>query len=305
MRNRSMTNGGVKLPSYLDQLLAELDAIHASYAEILATSAIVNIDPNRKYRGSGMFFINAATWGWVESNAALETSRMALLRRIRDWGPCFRLLFRHPTPTVSERLDEHLGLLERWLVREYGEHGIPSTVDKATKMVEVAVAELRGLAELLPTDKYATRLIVDTNTLIDNPDLAVHVGTLGPKYMVHLLPVVFREIDDLKRAGKAQDLREAAQRADRRLKGLRANGDARVGLKVAGDVYAVFEHIEPKGEHLPSWLDLTVPDDRFVASSLLLQSDHPGAAVYIATSDINLQTKLSAVGLPFIELPTF
>jgi hypothetical protein len=66
----------------------------------------------------------------------------------------------------------------------------------------------------------------------------------------------------------------------------------------------VFEHIEPRNDRLPSWLDLTVPDDRFVASTLLLQSEHPGSALHVATSDINLQTKLAAVGLPFLELPT-
>jgi hypothetical protein len=93
--------------------------------------------------------------------------------------------------------------------------------------------------------------------------------------MARLLPVVLREIDDLKRAGRTQDLRDAAQRADRRLKGLRTNGDVRAGVRVSDDVYAVFEHIEPKGDRLPSWLDLTVPDDRFVASSLLLKSDLP------------------------------
>src|SRR5439155_3783896 len=135
---------------------------------------------------------------------------------------------------------------------------------------------------LLPKDEYAARLTVDTNTLIDNPDLAAHTGTIGRRYMTHLLPVVLREIDDLKRAGRTQDLREAAQRADRRLKGLRTNGDVRTGVRVAGDVYAVFEHIEPKGDGLPSWLDLSVPDDRFVASSLLLQSEHPGSAIYVA-----------------------
>jgi hypothetical protein len=69
-------------------------------------------------------------------------------------------------------------------------------------------------------------------------------------------------------------------------------------------VHAVFEHIEPRDDRLPSWLDLTVPDDRFTASSMLLQSEHPGSALYVATSDINLQTKLTAIGLPFIELPT-
>lgn len=109
--------------------------------------------------------------------------------------------------------------------------------------------------------------------------------------MVHLLPVVLREIDDLKRGGKTQQLREAAQRADRRLKGLRDNGDALSGVRVAGEVYAVFEHVEPRDDRLPSWLDLTVPDDRFTASSLLLQAELPGSALYVATGDLNLQTK--------------
>ncbi|MEV0717079.1 PIN domain-containing protein [Asanoa sp. NPDC050611] len=170
-------------------------------------------------------------------------------------------------------------------------------------MINADVADLRSLAGLLPTDEYAARLVVDTNTLIDNPDLAAHVGALGGRYIAHLLPVVLRELDDLKRAGRSQDLREAANRADRRLTGLRTNGDVRTGVRVAGDVYAVFEHIEPKADQLPSWLDLAVPDDRFVASTLLLQSKHPGSALYAATSDINLQTKLAAVGLAFVELP--
>lgn len=88
--------------------------------------------------------------------------------------------------------------------------------------------------------------------------------------MVHLLPVVLRELDDLKRAGRTEDLRESARRADRRLKGLRSNGNVQAGVRVSGEVHAVFEHIEPRNNKLPSWLDLTVPDDRFVASSMLL-----------------------------------
>jgi hypothetical protein len=226
-------------PSYLTRLLAELDQIHADYSEVLSASAIRNIDP-----GTG--FIGFPSWGWADGSAGLEASRMALLRLVRGWGPRFRLLFPHPTPTVSERLDEHLGRLERWLVRKPGEHDIPSTIGKAAEQISADVADLRELARLLPPDEYAVRLAVDTNTLIDNPDLAAHVGLLGRKYMAQLLPVVLREIDDLKRGGKTQQLREAAQRADRRLKGLRDNGDMLSGVRVAGEVYAVFEHIEPK-----------------------------------------------------------
>jgi hypothetical protein len=69
------------------------------------------------------------------------------------------------------------------------------------------------------------RLAVDINTLIDHPDLAAYVGVLGRRYMARLLPIVLREIDDLKRGARTQQLREAAKRADRRLKELRYNGD--------------------------------------------------------------------------------
>ena len=295
-----MSARATRPPSYLARLLAELDEISVRYAKVLSASAIRNTDLNR--RGRGFVYVGFPSWGWAESDAGLETSRMALLRLVRGWEPRFRLLFPHPMPAVSRRLDKHLGRLERWLVRGTVDH-VPSTIDKAAEKVSADVAGLRELARLLPPDEYAVRLAVDTNTLIDNPDLAVHAGALGARYMVHLLPVVLREIDDLKRGGKTQQLREAAQRADRRLKGLRDNGDLLSGVRVAGEVYAVFEHVEPRGDRLPSWLDLAVPDDRFTASSLLLQAEHPGSALYVATGDMNLQTKLTAIGLPFIELP--
>lgn len=291
-----MSARATRPPSYLARLLAELDEIHAGYVKVLAASAVRNIDP-------GPGFIGFPSWGWADSDAGLEASRMALVRLVREWGPRFRLLFPHPTPSVSKRLDEHLGRLERWLVRERGSRDIPPSIDKAAAQISADVADLRDLARLLPPDEYAVRLAVDTNTLIDNPDLAVHVGTLGRRYMAHLLPVVLREIDDLKRAGKTEQLREAARRAERRLKGLRDNGDVLSGVRVAREVHAVFEHIEPRDDRLPSWLDLTVPDDRFAASCLLLQAEHPGSALYVATGDMNLQTKLAAIGLPFVELP--
>jgi hypothetical protein len=61
---------------------------------------------------------------------------------VRDWAPCFRLLFPHPTPTVSAGLDERVGRLERCLVRER-EHSL-STVDKAMEMIDADVPDLRA-----------------------------------------------------------------------------------------------------------------------------------------------------------------
>lgn len=287
--------------TYLQRLLRELDSIRVDYVDVLRASTIVNTDPNRGCHG-GVIVVGSPNWGWGPSDPALEADRMGLLRRVRDWSTRFQLLYPHPIPRVTSRLDKNLGLLQRWLLRPR-DRSVPSTKEAAIACVEGAVSDLTQLADTLPDDAHPIRVVVDTNTLIDNPDLAVHAATLGPRYLVHLLPVVLRELDDLKRSGRTPDLRDDARRADRRLKALRDNGDVRTGARVSGDVYAVFDYSEPRGDGLPEWLDLSVPDDRLVAATLLLQSEHPGSAVYVATGDLNLQNKLAAVAVPHIELP--
>ncbi|MGW4047635.1 PIN domain-containing protein [Streptomyces sp. NPDC004721] len=301
-RNRSASLYERALPStYAERLLQELEAMESDYVAVLNDSEIQYVNPNKP--GYGFVFLGVADWGWGPSTPALEGWRMDLLRRLRDWEPRFRLLFPHPTPEAAEKLKESLEHLERWLVREgtWSDCSVPQHIPQAVKQLQASVQQLRDLTELLPSDPWRVRLVVDTNALIDNPDLAIYASQIGPRYMAHLLPVVLRELDDHKRAGRTEPLREAAKKADRRPKGLRNNGDVTRGVKVAGDVHAVFEYIEPKSDALPDWLDLTVPDDRFVASTLILQSRYPGSAWYVATSDINLQTKLAAVALPFIE----
>ncbi|MEU6775947.1 PIN domain-containing protein [Streptomyces sp. NPDC046759] len=287
-------------PTYLDRLRSDLDLMEADFLQVLADSQIRNVDPNR--HSNGIVHFGAPKWGWVPSSPELEARRMELLGRVREWEPLFRLLFPHPTPEVTKRLDKSLALLQRWLERPR-DTSIPATIEGAVDKIKEAVAMLRKLGELLPEDEWPVRVTVDTNMLLDDPDVAIYTSVLGKRYMVHLFPVVLRELDDKKLAGRTPDLRDAAKKADRRLKGLRTNGNVLRGVRVAGDVQAIFEHIEPKGDTLPNWLDLDVPDDRFVASTLLLQSRHPGSAVYVATRDINLQTKLAAVGLPFFEAP--
>ncbi|WP_433498875.1 PIN domain-containing protein [Sphaerimonospora sp. CA-214678] len=289
-------------PTYRERLTAELEAMRGDFRAVVDDSAVVNIDLNRTHSEWGDF-IGFPIWGWAPSDDDLQSARMALLGRFRAWNPRFRLLFPHATPEVEQSMYEALERLHNWLVREPGSHGVPASIEQARQQLEETFDVLTRLLTLLPPDDFRVRLTVDTNTLLDDPNLAVHTAILGGRYMVHLLPVVLREIDDLKRNGRNQDVRDSAKRADRRLKGLRANGDVLTGVRVAGDVHAVFEHVEPAGDDLPSWLNLDVPDDRFVASTLLLQSAHPGSALYAATGDLNLQTKLAAVGLPYIELP--
>lgn len=285
--------------SYKDRLLSELRAIEDAYVPILEAYTINYTNPNRQ--GSGIVFIGAADYGWGPSDDALTSQRMTLLARLRNWSPRYQLLFPHPTPQVSKTLDGRIKHLESWLTREKtSERSIPQTTTDAVNFMRTDIEKLAGLAGLLGDDPWPVRVVVDTNVLIDNPDVTTYLSALPGGYLVHLLPVVLRELDDLKRSGRTPELRDAAQRVNRRLKGIRSNGGAGE-IKVQGSVSLVFEHIEPRSDSLPDWLDLTVPDDRFVASTLLIQSTHPGSAVYAITGDVNLQTKLVAVGLPHVD----
>jgi hypothetical protein len=68
--------------------------------------------------------------------------------------------------------------------------------------VRAAVQTLRDARRLLPDDEMRVRVVVDTNALIDCPDLTVYAEQVGPRYRVHPLPVVLGELDDLKRSGR-------------------------------------------------------------------------------------------------------
>lgn len=289
-------------PSYADALLGELDLMERRYVEILERSETYYSNPNRN--GGGVFFVGAADYSWKPSTPQLEAARMGLLRDVRDWQLRFRLLFPHPTPEAAKRHQEAFTHLERWLLRKKGnDHSLLADSRAMIPQLHQTFEVLRAAKELLPTDDYGVRLLIDTNALIDNPDVAVYTSGVGTRYRVHVPPVALGELDDLKRSGRTPELRDAAKRALRRLKGYRSNGNVLTGARVAGEVSVVFEAAEPRSDGLPTWLDLNVPDDRLVASALLLQSAHPGSRVAVVTSDLNLQTKLTSVGLPFLEGP--
>ncbi len=290
-------------PTYAERLRDELNRLEVSMVSVVESSTIVNTDPNRGLAGSGIVAIGYPRWGWGPSDGALDATRMQTLDELRGLEPRLRLLFPHPVARVAKTLDGFFSLFEKWLRRGRSGHSVPASLGEAVARVRAEVSEVADLLDHLPADPEPIRVVVDTNALIDCPDLAAYTGDLGRKYTAHLMPVVLGELDDLRRSGRTPELREAAAKAVRRLKGLRTNGDPRVGVRVAGEVVAVFEHVEPHGGDLPGWLDLAVPDDRFVASALLLQSKHPGSAVYAATGDLNLQNKLAAVGIPFVERP--
>jgi hypothetical protein len=192
---------------YVDQLLAELERIWQAVVDVMVRSQIENLDPPSN-------FIGFPEYAWAPSDDALQSDRMVVLSKVREFRTRFELLFPHPTPEVRERHDEALEHLERWLDRGESDHSTPSTIPAAVEAANASVAVLAAAEALLRAEDFSTRLVVDTNGVLDNPDLGQFTPQLSGLYVAHVLPVVLRELDDHKRGGRTDSLRESAKKAD-------------------------------------------------------------------------------------------
>jgi hypothetical protein len=290
--------------SYLSRLRSDLASLKAQLDALLDLSTIEYVNPNTP--GSSVFFADAADWGWGSSDEATAAAQMALLGLWVVWFDRFKLLFPHPTPDVTSKMQEADDFIRRWVARDGTfDYLIPQTIEQAKQVAATQLAafdDLLGIAARAGDDTL--RLVPDTNALLRNPAVEVYGTALGAtSYTVHMVTTVLAELDDLKDRGRSADLREKAEKVVRRLKGLRDRGSLAEGVTVAGKVRLRLEHREVNARTVLPWLDPTVPDDRIIAAALRLQSDHPAGVVVLVTGDINLQNKADAVGLPYAEVP--
>jgi len=115
------------------------------------------------------------------------------------------------------------------------------------------------------------------------------------------VPTVLGEIDNLKDQGRTPEVREKAATLATRIKGLRDRGKLTQGVPVVGSIMAIADPRDPSFDHLAAWLDPSTPDDRILASALVLQAANPSAMVVLVATDINIQNKAEACGLPYCE----
>ncbi len=282
-----------------ERLIEELVAIEDRFMALLARSTIINVDPNRGQ--SDFWFVGAAEWGWRPDEALIQ-ERTSLLETYGEWFARFRLVHRKPLPETAERLREADELLRKWLEREGSDHSIPSTVEAAGEQLGAAFAELRGLIELAVHGQGELLVLPDTNVLLRDPNVAAYGPVLDTDaYTVVLLPAVLAELDTLKDRGRTSEVREAAARAVRRVKGLRERGSLQTGVVVDGKVRLRAEHRDIDPGQVLGWLDATVPDDRILAAALDIQGRAPASTVVLVTTDVNLQNKAAVVCLPFVD----
>ena len=286
------------------RLAEELAALLDDVDVLLDGSKIVNIDPNDRWSDSDAVFIGFPLWGWKPDGDEQTQRRLDLLKRWEQWRQLFGLLFPDPPPDVKTRIGEGTKLINAWLKRPGGDHSVPSTIAAA----KVSLREgTKGLGELLTMAAAADPGVVaipDTNALIDAPDVATYGSVLGTdRFDVRLIAPVTAELDRLKREGRTPELREKVQSVIRRIKGFRDRGNLVDGVQLTHDVRFFSQAREPDFSRMPEWLDRDNADDRILACALELQGSHAAATVVLVTSDLNLQTKADAAGLPYVEPP--
>jgi len=290
---------------YVARVGADLAVLKEQLNALLDASTIEYVNPNTP--GSGIVFVTAADWGWGPSDEAAAAAQMDLLGRYSAWFERFLLLFPHPTPDVERKIKKVDKFVRRWVARDGTfDHSIPRTIEQAKAVATERLAVFDELISLASRQGDTTlRVVPDTNALLRNPAVEEYAPAVGAAdYMVHIVTTVLAELDDLKDRGRTPDVREKAEKVIRRLKGFRDRGNLAEGVTVAGKVRLRLEHREVDTRSVLQWLDPGVPDDRIMAAALRLQSDHPAGVVILVTTDINLQNKADAVGLPYVEPPT-
>ncbi len=289
---------------YADRLGEQLDKLAALFDELLDASTIVADTLNKP--GSSLVFLDAAPWQWGPSSPEVHLLRMQVKGDYTDWYQRLHLLFPHPTPEVASELSDLDFFIRGWLDRDAtSDFSVPATVAEAKTVAAQRFSRFRALlAMVAASDRSRLRLIPDANSVVNNPDLATYGRPFGgPGFTIHLVPTVLAELDKIKDQGKTQELRDKVRGFNRRLKGLRNQGNLADGVALTKTISVRTEAREPNVRETLDWLDPAVPDDRIAAAALRLQSDHPGDTVVLVTSDLGLQTKADAIGLPYEETP--
>ena len=305
--NTSLAGGAAKnFTTYRDILRGSLKRLQQDYSLMLRDTSITDLDRSLIPSGINvwsLFGLQPRCW----TTDSLEHSRLRdralsqLQEQRRTWEPILHFF----SPEDREEYDYVTSRMEAWATwTDTGlDPSIPRDIASLTERVDSIFVYMNCLLTELPDDVTPIRLVLDTNALMDNPSPTAYTEILGTKYWVHVPPTTLEEVDDLKRRASDKLRSDAARRIEKRLKGYRTQGDIGSGVKIEGEVWIVLEPGEPHPRDFPAVLRGASRDDRLAAFALHTRSRFPTCKVIVGTRDINLQTKLAAIRIPFIETP--
>jgi rRNA-processing protein FCF1 len=285
-------------------LLARLQADIADFAKAMDEHLSQCVIRRREEHNIPGVFVLLPPYTWRRNDPTDSVKEMELRQNFMSWYESFELLF----AGAGEQLSKDLVLLKdqilQWVERDHGFY-VPSSIEEAKKDFRAHIhqaAEL--LVSLCETALPGTILIPDTNALCIESNFGAYSTIAGSEsFLVMLMPTVLGELEKLKSQHRVPELRQKADKAIQRIKGLRNQGNLNQGVTINKTIQVCAIAKEPDFNRTLNWLDKDNFDDRIIASALEIQRAKPAAAVILVTGDINLQNKAAAAKLPFAEPP--
>ena len=145
--------------------------------------------------------------------------------------------------------------------------------------------------------------VPDTNALLYNHDLQNWEFEDNTPFILVLLPVVLRELDELKMKHNNPDIRSKSESLIRQIKEFRRRGKLTEGVTLSGKNKVLSVAVEPDVNSSLPWLKPDNNDDQLIASTLEVMRMRPRSIVVSVSRDINFQNKAEFANMPFIEPP--
>ncbi|AQQ70751.1 putative ATPase related to phosphate starvation-inducible protein PhoH [Limihaloglobus sulfuriphilus] len=179
---------------------------------------------------------------------------------------------------------------------------IKNTEQAYSKVLE-AFLEIDHLLDSLHSTEDETLLIADTCALLTNTKIETWKFDEFGEFCVVLTPAVLSELDSHKVNHRNEFVREKSNKLIRQIKEYRRRGSILSGVKINDNIHLRSIAVEPVFENSLPWLDENNNDDRFIATAFEIIKKNIRSAVYIVTTDINMQNKAENACLPFLEPP--
>ena len=284
--------------------MTAFDKMNSELSEIVSDlSKLIPTVPIKRLRRSETIVMVFPDYYHETLNSEQKNIQLGIKRRYDKWFERLNKLLSDAPKNVLYDLKKADNSFRCWV--EFGTiWGLTPYVETNISKLEKDASGLRSLLSIFKSnDKAETILIPDTNSLLATADpTAYRQLAENVPFTFLLMPTILRELDELKINHRNPDVRDKAKAIVTRIKGWRQQGSLSTGVTVDHDITVKTRSQEPQMAKSLSWLDASVPDDRFIASVLEAIVDHPSANLYLITGDINLLNKADTAGISIKEL---
>jgi hypothetical protein len=289
------------VPNRYESTSQRLDAVAEQLRQGLRELLVERSSLRRRQQMEGVVVL-AAPYLWQpldDDGRALQ----ARLRRVHSqFSDVVNALLRLEPERTQRKLAKMTTTITEAIEQNRGSHK-PTTEQAFAVADEALAARLKLVHDLYDPAAGSVVFSPDANAVVWNDNLEEWSFPDVERFTLVLTSTLLSELDDLKMRDRNEGVRDAAERAIRRIKEFMRRGEIHDGVTLTGKNRVRLVAVEPDFDATLPWLDPTVKDDRLIASTLELAREYVHSAVVLVTRDVNMQNKAVHASLVYVEPP--